>query len=160
MTFSWSPPAATEHNGVITGYSLYCVPEARGGNTIAMQYTAAGTFTLRGFTPATSYNCSISASNSLGSGPAVCMVVTTLDDGECHKLLCAIIITSTTSFLQKCIMTPFFVMHSWSALLSSNVVSVGAEWYWSERLSGMGCKYSFLILWKWDYFNHIWVACQ
>ena len=51
-----------------------------------MQYTAAGTFTLGGFTPATSYNCSISASNSQGRGPAAYVVVTTLDDGECHKL--------------------------------------------------------------------------
>ena len=32
--------------------------------------------------------------------------------------------------------------YSLSALLSSNVVSAAAEWYWSERLSGMGCKYS------------------
>ena len=31
-----------------------------------------------------------------------------------------------------------------SALLSSNVVSAAAEWYWSEGLSGMGCKYNFL----------------
>ena len=85
MTFSWSPPAPTECNGVITSYFLSCVPEAGGGNSISMQYTAADTFTLRGFTPATSYNCSIAASNILGSGPAAYVVVTTLDDGECHE---------------------------------------------------------------------------
>ena len=91
MTFSWSPPAPTLRNGVITGYSLSCVPEVGGGNSISMQYTAAGTFTLGGFTPATSYNCSISASNSLGSGPTAHVVVTTLNDGERHiKLLCVI----------------------------------------------------------------------
>ena len=84
MTFSWSPPAPTLRNGVITGYSLSCVPEAGGENSITMQYTAAGTFTLGRLTPATSYNCSISASNILGSGPAVYVVVTTLNDGECH----------------------------------------------------------------------------
>ena len=82
ITFSWSPPAPTELNGVITGYFLSCVPEAGGRNTITMQYTAAGTFTLGGFTPFTSYNCSISASNSQGSGPATHRVVTTLDDGK------------------------------------------------------------------------------
>ena len=87
MTFSWTPPAPTLRNGLITSYSLSCVPEAGGGNIISMQYTAAGTFTLGGFTPATSYNCSISASNSLGSGPAVYVVVATLDDCKCHAWL-------------------------------------------------------------------------
>ena len=84
MTFFWSPPARTLRNGVITGYSLSCVPETGGGNTIFMQYTAAGTFTLGGFTPATSYNCSVSASNSQGSGPPMCRVVVTMDDGEIY----------------------------------------------------------------------------
>ena len=32
--------------------------------------------------------------------------------------------------------------HSSSTLLYSNVVSVAAEWDWSEKLSGMGCKYT------------------
>ena len=88
MTFSWSPPAPILRNGVITGYSLSCVPEADGGNTIFMQYTAAGTFTLGGFTPATSYNCSISASNNQGSGPVSTMISTTL---EARKQTMAII---------------------------------------------------------------------
>ena len=82
MTFFWSPPAPAERNGVITGYFVSCVPEAGGRNTISMQYTTAGTFTLGGFTPATSYNCSIAASNSQGSGPLAYVDVTTLDDGE------------------------------------------------------------------------------
>ena len=84
MTFSWSPPTLTLRNGVITGYSLSCVPVAGGGNTITMQYTAAGTFTLGGLIPATSYNCSIFASNILGSGPVAYVAVSTLDDGECY----------------------------------------------------------------------------
>ena len=79
MTFSWSPPAPTLRNGVITGYFLSCVPVAGGGNTISMQYTAAGTFTLGGFTPAISYNCSISTINSQGSGPATYLINTTLE---------------------------------------------------------------------------------
>ena len=79
MTFSWSPPAATLRNGVITAHFLACVPEAGGGNTITMQYRAAGTFTLGGFTPATSYNCFISAMNSQGSGPMSSMISTTLE---------------------------------------------------------------------------------
>ena len=79
MTFSWSPPAPTLHNGVITNYSVFCVPETGGRNRVSMQNTAAGTFTLGGFTPATSYNCSISASNSRGSGPVSTMISTTLE---------------------------------------------------------------------------------
>ena len=40
-----------------------------------------------------------------------------------------------------CVLT----LHSSSTLyLSSNVVSVGAEWDWSEGLSGMGSKYNVL----------------
>ena len=80
MTFSWSLPAPTERNGVITGYFLSCVPEAGGGrNKVSMLYTAAGTFTLGGFTPFTSYKCSISASNSQGSGPTTYLINTTLE---------------------------------------------------------------------------------
>ena len=138
MTFSWSPPAPTLRNGVITGYTLSCVPEAGRRNTISKQYTTAGTFTLGGFTPATSYNCSISASNSLGSGPAVYMVVTTLDDGKRRMNYYEYHFIST-----KYIYVHTYIhLHSSSTLLSSNVVSVATEWDWSERLSGMGCKYT------------------
>ena len=86
LTFSWSPPAPTLRNGVITGYSLSCVPEGGGGNSIFMQYTAAGNFTLRGLTPATSYNCSISAINIWGNGPVAYEMVSTLADCK-HRFL-------------------------------------------------------------------------
>ena len=79
MTFSWSPPASPLRNGVITGYSLSCIPVSGGENSISMQYTT-GSLTLRGFTPATFYNCSISASNIWGNGPVTYRVVSTLDD--------------------------------------------------------------------------------
>ena len=94
MTFSWSLPASTLQHGMITGYFLSCVP-VNGGSSISMQYTVpAGTFTLGGFTPATSYNCSISASNSQGTGPATYMIVTIPDDGEHHgaRLVCQILL--------------------------------------------------------------------
>ena len=82
MTFSWSRPAPTERNGVITNYSLSCVPEVGGRSSISMLFTAAGTFTLGGFTPATSYNCSIFASNSQGRGPTEYLINTTLEARE------------------------------------------------------------------------------
>ena len=43
------------------------------------------------------------------------------------------------SWLYACVCV---LSHSPSALLSSNVVSAAAEWDWSERLPGMGCKYT------------------
>ena len=89
MTFSWFPPASNLQHGMITGYFLSCVP-ANGGSSISVQYTVSGTFTLGGFTPATSYNCSIFASNSQGSGPATYTIVATHDDSKHHgaRLVC------------------------------------------------------------------------
>jgi len=84
VTFSWSPPAPTLRNGIITSYSLFCVPEGDGESTVSMQYTETGTFTLEGFAPATTYNCSISASNSEGSGPVANVVVATMENGKYH----------------------------------------------------------------------------
>ena len=62
-------------------------------------------------------------------------VVTTLDDSEFINLHFVYTISTT-----------YMLSHSPSALLSSNVVSAAAEWDWSERLPGMGCKYNFLII--------------
>ena len=93
MTFSWFPPASNLQHGMITGYFLSCVP-ANGGSSISVQYTVSGTFTLGGFTPATSYNCSIFASNSQGSGPATYTIVATQDDSKHHgaRLVCQILL--------------------------------------------------------------------
>ena len=83
MTFSWSPPAPTERNGMIIGYSLSCVPEAGGGSSIS---STAGTITLGELLPATSYNCSIYASTSQGSGPVSYLINTTLQ--ACKQTRC------------------------------------------------------------------------
>ena len=79
MTFSWAPPNVTQRNGVITGYSLSCTPLTAEGD-ITMQYTQDGTFTLGGFTPFITYNCSIFASNSQGDGPVASMTIPTDED--------------------------------------------------------------------------------
>ena len=117
MTFSWSPPASTMQHGVITGYFLSCVPTS-GGNSISMQYTAAGTFTLEGFAPGTSYNCSIFASNSQGSGPATHMIVTTPDDGEdCGvRLVCQILLVPICVYLLYCLAMLFQLQLSGTGL--------------------------------------------
>ena len=117
MTFSWSPPASNLQHGMITGYFLSCVP-ANGGNSISMQYTASGTFTLGGFAPATSYNCSIFASNSQGSGPATYMIVTTQDDGEHHgaRLVCQILLVPICVYLLYCLAMLFQLQLSGTGL--------------------------------------------
>ena len=46
--------------------------------------------------------------------------------------------------ITACVLSIDMCSYSLSALLSSNVVSVAVEWDWSERLSGMSCKYKFL----------------
>ena len=60
---------------------------------------------MGGFTPATSYNCSIFASNSQGSGPATYMMVTTADDGEdCGaRLVCQILLVPISVYLLCCL---------------------------------------------------------
>ena len=78
MIFSWAPPNATQRNGLITGYSLSCTPLTAGGD-ISMQYTQDGTFTLGGFTPFTTYSCSIFAINRQGNGPVASMSIITLE---------------------------------------------------------------------------------
>ena len=96
MTFSWAPPNAPERNGVITGYSLSCTP-----SSIPMQpYTQAGTFRLAGFTPATTYNCSIFASNSIGNGPVVSMIIRTLDDGKLLYSFASIGVSTTVYIVE------------------------------------------------------------
>ena len=49
-----------------------------------------------------------------------------------------------TVSVTACVLSIDMYSYSLSALLSSNVVPVAVEWDWSERLSGMGCKYKFL----------------
>ena len=81
VTFSWALPNATKRNGVITGYSLSCAPQT-GGGSVSMEYTQAGNSILVGFTPATAYNCSIFARNSIGNGPVVSRIIHTLEAGK------------------------------------------------------------------------------
>ena len=132
MTFSWSPPAPTERNGAITGYSLSCVPEGGGGNSITMQYTAAGTFTLRGFTPFTSYNCSIFARNSEGSGPATYVINATLEAREwgcLHKAFFALYLCRIYHYpLLLSLYILLFLRSSWCSSTKHHSLS---DWWFS-----------------------------
>ena len=79
ITVSWSPPNLMDRNGVITSYTVTC--RSSGVATVTMTYSAAGTYTLGGFKPATRYTCDIVAANSAGMGPRESSAVTTSEDG-------------------------------------------------------------------------------
>ena len=66
VTFSWSPPPVTLRNGVITSYTLSCSPSP---SSLPQSPSQPGPLTVAGFSPDTSYSCSVVASNSQGSGP-------------------------------------------------------------------------------------------
>ena len=99
VVFSWSSPPVTERNGVITSYTLSCSPSP----SSLPQSPSSGPLTVAGFSPHTSYSCSLVASNTQGSGPPAPTSFTTLQDCEpckftnCLKL---IVMSFSDSFIQ------------------------------------------------------------
>lgn len=78
---SWDPPPQDARNGIILAYNLTCQPEVL-TTALPTTYPAAGIYRLTGFSPATTYNCTIFASTAGGNGPPAIEVVTLLDDGN------------------------------------------------------------------------------
>ena len=74
LDFFWEPPPPVQQNGIITGYSIVCTPSGIGqpvNDTVTddiMSDTLNATVGM--FTPATQYNCAITASTSAGPGDA------------------------------------------------------------------------------------------
>ena len=83
VNFSWSPPAVALHNGVITSYTLSCSPSP---SSLPHSPSQSGPLPVAGFSPDTSYSCSVLASNSVGSGPPANITFTTLQDCEAGRL--------------------------------------------------------------------------
>ena len=77
VTFSWSPPAVTQRNGVIIHYTLSCSPSP---STLPLSVSQAVPVTVTGFTPDTNYICSVTAHNGLGAGPAAQEIFETQPD--------------------------------------------------------------------------------
>ena len=84
VTFSWSPPPVALRNGVITSYTLSCFPSL---SSLPQSPSQPGPLTVAGFSPDTSYSCSVVASNSQGSGPPANTSFRTLEDCESIILL-------------------------------------------------------------------------
>ena len=74
VTFSWSPPSAATP---IIGYIISCSPSPA---TLPPTFPQSGTHTVGGFSPDTSYNCSVMAYTSQIIGPPATVVITTEED--------------------------------------------------------------------------------
>ena len=74
VNFFWEPPPLDQRNGIIIGYDIVCTPSGSGQpvNFVVTDNVMSGTLnaTVGMFTPATQYNCVITASTSAGPGPA------------------------------------------------------------------------------------------
>ena len=77
VVFSWSPPPVTQRNGVITSYTLSCSPSP---SSLPKFPSLSGSLTVTGFSPDTSYSCSVVATNSKGSGPPANITFPTQQD--------------------------------------------------------------------------------
>ena len=77
---SWDPPPLEAQNGNIIAYTLTCQPEEL-LEALPTTYPTAGNYSLSGFSPATTYNCTLYATSAGGSGPPALQTVTLFDDG-------------------------------------------------------------------------------
>ena len=62
IEFYWSPPPEDDQNGIITSYNLACQSEAETASAMfQMSYPTAGSYSISGFRPTITYNCSVYA---------------------------------------------------------------------------------------------------
>ena len=79
MTLSWSPPLASQRNGVIISYLVTC---NSGGSIINRTRTSSTGLTITGLQPFTSYSCTVRAVTIVGDGPAAVKSTTTGEGSE------------------------------------------------------------------------------
>lgn len=84
---SWGSPPLEAQNGIIISYSLTCQPEELVSTSLPVAYSAAGNYSLSGFRPATTYNCTVVAATASGSGPPALQAITLLDDGNNYSIV-------------------------------------------------------------------------
>ena len=79
VLLSWATPLSPRE---VLNYTVTCVPLSEGVDPLTVVYNEAGSYTLRGFRPATAYNCSIVATNYIGnSAPSITNIIT-VDESE------------------------------------------------------------------------------
>ena len=78
LTLSWHPPDVSLKNGLITGYEYTCT-DIQTEQYTKPQLTTEESTTIAGLTPFTDYFCSVKAATINGTGPAVSIIATTLE---------------------------------------------------------------------------------
>ena len=76
MLFSWDPPTTNEE---IDGYRIACDPST---SQFPVTYATSGSQQIGGFTPATTYSCTVLVFNTGGDGPAATATATTSDGSK------------------------------------------------------------------------------
>ena len=84
VVFSWFPPPVTQRTRPIISYTLSCSPSP---SSLPQSPSQSGPLTVAGFSPDTSYSCSVVANNGPGSGPPAHTSFTTLQDCEFVHLI-------------------------------------------------------------------------
>ena len=79
VVFSWSPPPVTPRSRPIISYTLSCSPSP---SSLPLSPSQSGPLTVAGFSPDTSYSCSVVVNNDLESGSPAYTNFTTLEDCE------------------------------------------------------------------------------
>ena len=85
VTLSWDPPLRELQNGEITGYELLCKEE---GSSVPVPDTngtldsTETNYTIPVITPFRFYNCSLSAINGEGTGPAAFCTFNSAQDSQ------------------------------------------------------------------------------
>ena len=116
VVFSWSTPPLTP----VTSYTLSCSPSP---SSLPQSPSQAGHLTVAGFSPDSSYSCSVVATNSQGSGPPSHTNFTTLQD--CKSLFCGSTIHSHPCFFSiPCTDSYFQLCLSGAVACSELIVSV------------------------------------
>ena len=76
VTFSWSPSSGSVS---IIGYIVTCTPSLA---TLPQSFPESGAHRVSGFSPQTSYNCSVAAYTSQTVGPSATVMFTTEGDSK------------------------------------------------------------------------------
>ena len=87
---AWNPPPLEHRNGLITNYTLTCHETVNGSSHLVkspvfpyiVNNNVSVDLVLNGFRPGTAINCSVTASNEAGTGPAAQDNTITQEEGE------------------------------------------------------------------------------
>ena len=91
LSLAWNPPPQEHRNGLIIKYTLTCYETVNGSSYLVKSpvfpYTVNNNnssvdLVLNGFRPGTIINCSVTASNEAGTGPAAHDDAITQEEGE------------------------------------------------------------------------------